>query len=165
MKKVWNFIFKYRVYVLIFIILIFGVIIFFSAKTYLYPDDQKTVYGSRLDGIEDVKITSQRITEIVDIIKEEDGIKEASIDIQGKTVNISIIVEAKDNTIDEMKEFSTRILSNFTETEIAFYDFQFFINNEAGNYNMIGYKNKKNSDITWTTDEIVSEVESNEEDQ
>ena len=53
----------------------------------------------------------------------------------------------------------------FTEDEIKFYDFQFFIKNEDANYNLIGYKNKKNQEISWVNDVIVSEVEDNEEKQ
>ena len=49
--------------------------------------------------------------------------------------------------------------------EIEFYDFQFFIKNEDGNYNLMGDKNKKNENISWSSDEIISEVDENEEKQ
>jgi hypothetical protein len=136
-----------------------------TAKAYLYPENQKTVYGDRLDGIEEVTITDEKINEIVGIIKKEAGITDASINIQGKIVNINITASTEANTIDVMKTLSSSILSNFSDDEIAFYDFQFFIKNEDNNYNMIGYKNKKNLSITWSSDEIVSEVEENEENQ
>ena len=64
-----------------------------------------------------------------------------------------------------MKERSKLILEKFSEEEIKFYDFQFFIKNEEANYNLIGYKNKKNEELSWSHDEIVSEVEDNEEEQ
>ena len=64
-----------------------------------------------------------------------------------------------------MKEKSKEIIEKFSKEEIEFYDFQFFIKNEDGNYNLMGYKNKKNENISWSSDEIISEVDGNEEKQ
>ena len=57
MKKVWNFIYKYRIVIALVFLLIIGVFGFITVKQYLYPDDKLTVYGNRLDGIDKVKIT------------------------------------------------------------------------------------------------------------
>ena len=134
-------------------------------KAYLDPVDANAVYGNRLDGIENVTITDDKVNEIVNFIKEDNSISDASLHIKGKITNIIIKVSKKENTIDKMKEKSKEIIERFSKEEIEFYDFQFFIKNEDGNYNLMGYKNKKNENISWSSDEIISEVDENEEKQ
>lgn len=159
MKKVWNFIYKYRIVIALVFLLIIGVFGFITVKQYLYPDDKLTVYGNRLDGIDKVKITDEKKNEIIKMIKEKAGIKDAKIDIQGKIINVSITASEKENTKEEMQKLCTEILLKFSSEEIKFYDFQFFIKNEDLNYNMIGYKNKISEEISYSDDVIVSEVE------
>jgi len=165
MKKVWNFILKNRIYIVLVLFVIFCAFVFITMKAYLDPADELAVYGDRLNGIENVQIKEDKKKEIVDFIKEDETIIDASINVQGKIINISIKTTTKENTIDKMQEKGNLILEKFSEDEIAFYDFQFFIKNDDANYNMIGYKNKKNENISWESDEIVSEVEDNEEEQ
>ena len=165
MKKVWNFIYKYRIVIALVFLLIIGVFGFITVKQYLYPDDKLTVYGNRLDGIDKVKITDEKKNEIIKMIKEKAGIKEAKIDIQGKIINVSITASEKENTKEEMQKLCTEILLKFSSEEIKFYDFQFFIKNEDLNYNMIGYKNKISEEISYSDDVIVSEVEDEKKEQ
>lgn len=165
MKKFWNFILRNRIYIVLVLFVLFGVFVFVTMKAYLDPVDENAVYGNRLEGIESVKITNERKNEVNNFIKEDENVTSSSVDIQGKIVNISIKVGSKDNTIDKMQERGKLIIEKFSKEEIAFYDFQIFIKNEDANYNMIGYKNKKNEDVSWVSDEIVSEVEDNEEEQ
>lgn len=165
MKKVWNFIYKYRIVIALVFLLIIGVFGFITVKQYLYPDDKLTVYGNRLDGIDKVKITDDKKNEIIKMIKEKAGIKDAKIDIQGKIINVSITASEKENTKEEMQKLCTEILLKFSSEEIKFYDFQFFIKNEDLNYNMIGYKNKISEEISYSDDVIVSEVEDEKKEQ
>lgn len=165
MKKVWNFIYKYRIVIALVFLLIIGGFGFITVKQYLYPDDKLTVYGNRLDGIDKVKITDEKKNEIIKMIKEKAGIKDAKIDIQGKIINVSITASEKENTKEEMQKLCTEILLKFSSEEIKFYDFQFFIKNEDLNYNMIGYKNKISEEISYSDDVIVSEVEDEKKEQ
>ena len=165
MKKVWNFIYKYRIVIALVFLLIIGVFGFITVKQYLYPDDKLTVYGNRLDGIDKVKITDEKKNEIIKMIKEKAEIKDAKIDIQGKIINVSITASEKENTKEEMQKLCTEILLKFSSEEIKFYDFQFFIKNEDLNYNMIGYKNKISEEISYSDDVIVSEVEDEKKEQ
>lgn len=165
MKKVWNFIVKNRIYIVLILLVLFCAFVFVTMKAYLDPVDELAVYGNRLNGIEDVEITETRKNEVVDFIKDDETITDASVSIQGKIINISIKVTTEENTIDKMEEKGKEVVKKFSEEEIKFYDFQFFIKNEDGNYNLMGYKNKKNEDISWVSDEINSEVDENEEEQ
>lgn len=163
MKKVWNFIVDNRIYIVLVLFVVFCGFVFVTMKAYLDPEDELAVYGNRLDGIEKVEITDKKEKEVIEFIKEDENITDASIRIQGKIINIIIKVKDKKNTIEKMEEKGTKIIEKFSEEEIKFYDFQFFIKNEESNYNLMGYKNKKSEEISWVNDVIVSEVEDNEE--
>lgn len=165
MKKVWNFILKNRIYIVLVLFVLFCVFVFVTMKAYLNPVNELAVYGNRLDGIEAVAITDDKKNEVTNFIKEDENVISTSVTVQGKIVNISIKTSKNENTIDKMKEKVKLILEKFSKEEIAFYDFQFFIKNEDANYNLIGYKNKKNENVSWATDEIISEVDNNEEEQ
>lgn len=165
MKKIWNFIYKYRIFIAILFLLIMGTFGYLIISSYLSTDDPKVVYGDRLNGIEDVPITDKKKIDIESKIKERENITSVNISLQGAIINISIVAEKDNNKIDAMKEMGKEILKEFTEQELKFYDIQFFIKNVDENYNMMGYKNKKSETISWTSDEIVSEVEENEEEE
>ena len=165
MKEVLKFISKYKIYIVLAILLLFCLFLFITFYKYMNPSDLNTVYGSRLDGIENVIISDEKKDEIIKFIKDNEDVSSASIDIQGKIINISIKIGNKENTIDIMKEKCSLIVNKFSKEEIEFYDFQFFIKNEDANYNLIGYKNKKNEELSYSHDVIVSEVEENEEKQ
>lgn len=165
MKEVLKFISKYKIYIVLAILFLFCLFLFITFYKYMNPSDLNTVYGSRLDGIENVIISDDKKDEIIKFIKDNEDVSSASIDIQGKIINISIKIGNKENTIDIMKEKCSLIVNKFSKEEIEFYDFQFFIKNEDANYNLIGYKNKKNEELSYSHDVIVSEVEENEEKQ
>lgn len=165
MKEVLKFISKYKIYIVLAILFLFCLFLFITFYKYMNPSDLNTVYGSRLDGIENVIISDEKKDEIIKFIKDNEDVSSASIDIQGKIINISIKIGNEENTIDVMKEKCSSIVNKFSKEEIEFYDFQFFIKNEDANYNLIGYKNKKNEELSYSHDVIVSEVEENEEKQ
>ena len=163
MKKIWNFIVDNRIYIVLILFVIFCGFVFVTMKAYLDPEDEYAVYGNRLEGIEKVQITDKKEKEVIDFIKEDENVTDASISIQGKIINIIIKLKDKKNTVEKMEEKGAEIIKKFSEEEVKFYDFQFFIKNEEANYNLMGYKNKKNDEISWVNDVIVSEVEDNEE--
>lgn len=165
MKKIWNFILKNRIYIVLILFVLFCGFVFVTMKAYLYPEDELAVYGNRLQGIDNVKITSEKEKEVIDYLKDDKNISDVSIKIQGKIINFIIKANSKDLSIEKMQKKTQEVIKKFNDEEIKFYDFQFFIKNEEGNYNLIGYKNKKNENFSWVTDEIVSEVEGNEEKQ
>lgn len=165
MKKVWKFIVKHRVYVVLLFFVIVLVFLGLALKAYLYPEDENTNYGSRLAGINEVLIDAKEKEDIVSFIKENETVKDASVRVQGKIININITTSTDKSTSLIMQAFCDEIITKFKEQEVAFYDFQFFVKNEDANYNMIGYKKNKNELISWTVDDIVSEEEVNEEEK
>ena len=62
MKK---FIKNNKLTVITFIICVIFVIIVFAVKLTFFPDEAKAIYGDRLDGIEEVEITSKQQDNII----------------------------------------------------------------------------------------------------
>lgn len=167
MKKVWKFILKYRIFIVILFFLVVLVFGFITVNAYLHPDDENTVYGNRLDGIDKVKISDTKMKEVTTSIDENENITSSKVWVEGRIIKISIVCSDEKNTIEKLEEILDKVVTDsFSDEEKKFYDIEIFVKNEDANYNLIGYKNKKKDTITWTSDEIVSpEGETDEEEK
>lgn len=165
MKKIWNFILKYRIYLVLLIFIIIAIFVGLTLKSYLDPVDETVVWGNRLNGREEVPITDTKIKEIEDFIKEDENVTKTSVRVVGNIIKI-IIITSKDDTLDKMQKLGDTIISKFSEKEVKYYEFGFSIKNEDKNYVMVGEKKNSNESISWVHDEFKkSEVEVNEEKQ
>lgn len=109
-------------------------------------------YGDRLEGIEDVKISSSFKKDLIEILEEEDAVNEASIDIKGKIIYINIDVDKATN-INTVKEISNKSLKEFDDDELEYYDIQYIVtcskDEKSKVYPTMGYKNNTSSKIVW----------------
>lgn len=107
------------------------------------PKTGTPVYGNRLDGIEEVEVTTDQTNELIKNLKEEDFVVSASTHISGKIINV--LVETKEGTtVKKSKTLKDIVLKAFEDEQKSFYDIQLFITNEkddANGYPIIGYKN------------------------
>lgn len=107
-------------------------------------------YGNRLDGINEVKIKK----EVYDGVKEEvmatEAAEEVTVRLQGKIVYTTITLKS-DTSVDKAKEIASATLDNYTEEELKFYDFSYFLkwNNEEGSTVITGNKHHNLDTITW----------------
>ncbi len=156
MKKFYD---KYKVIIYIVIVLIFIGLAFLALKNYLFPDDDKSVYGSRLNGIEDVKLDSNRMLAIKNGYATDNNIESIVVDLKGRKINL-IIKGKTDYTIEYAKKTLLENLKVFQTKELNYYDIEFFVTNEPLKYNMIGYKNKKSDVIVWSEykEEVINET-------
>jgi len=111
-------------------------------------------YGNRLEGIEEVEISTGDLAEISSGLEEKDEVSSAKLRIQGKIiyVDISFIDSTK---LEKGKEIAESVLSEFDEEELEFYDFSFMIkqvseDEEKETWASAGAKNTKDSKISWT---------------
>lgn len=151
---------KYKLTIIMLVFISISVILFLSFKSFIYPEDSKSVYGDRLEGIEDVVITDLKIKELETFIDDSEMVIDNKMEIHGKIINIIINLNSK-GTEEKAKDLFNDILEKFSEQELEYYDFQYFINNEELKYLLIGYKNKISEIPVYT---ISREVEQNEED-
>jgi alpha-N-arabinofuranosidase len=68
--------------------------------------------------------------------------------LTGKIVNIFISVDSE-ITVDSIKENADKFIKCFSESEIAYYDFQVFVTGEGDKYPMLGYKHKNSEGLFW----------------
>lgn len=110
-------------------------------------------YGNRLSGIEDVKIDK----EVYDGVKEEvlstEAVEDVNIRLQGKIVYTTIVLK-EETTLDKAKEIASNTLDNYSEEELKYYDFSYFLkwNNEEGITVITGNKHNNFDSITWIKD-------------
>lgn len=135
--------------VLSFIVLLILLFIIYKA---IMPSLGTPVYGNRLDGIEEVEITNEKINEIDEKVSKEDYVSSSKTNVSGKTVNtvVTVIEGTKASTA---KKVTDVVLKEFDEDQVAYYDFQVFIkseNDKEDNYPIIAYKNKSNDKFSYS---------------
>lgn len=118
-----------------------------------YSNEKGAIYGTRLDGIEKVKLTSNMKTEIINNIESMEKTQKVSINVQGKIINCEITVN-DDITRDDAKTLADRIPEKLTEEQKKFYDIQIFIkkNTDDQTFPIIGYRHHARESFTWTLD-------------
>ena len=151
-KNAWN---NNRIVFLFTVVLITFVVVFSSMLISMYAGSGDK-YGSRLAGIEDVKLDKNIGKDIEEKLKENEIVDDVKTDLKGKTYNILIyLVDNSDvNTIVEDAE---NIIDIFTKDELNFYDIQVFITStidtEEGDKTdktIVGYRNSYKEEFSWT---------------
>ena len=151
MKK---FIKNNKLTVITFIICLIFVILVFAIKLTFFPDEGRAIYGDRLDGIEEVKITSKQEKNIVSKLEEKDEVKSVDTDIKGRILNVIITVN-DDVELDPAKALAPVITENLEEDQNGYYDIQVFIkksNEEDTRFPIIGYKHQDKDEFSWSKD-------------
>ena len=134
------------VFVLALILLIFISIIFIG----LLAGNSSDNYGNRLDGIEDVKISSEIYEEVEKEVMETELVEKISTRLQGKIVYTTIVLKS-DVNINKAKELAENTLDNYNEEQLGFYDFSFFLKwkGEDSDTVITGNKHHDLDSITW----------------
>ena len=136
-------------------ILIFIVIALLVSLVYniLFSGAGAPIYGNRLDGIEEVEITKGQQEKLVEVLKEEEKVVEASTNIKGKILNVHITV-SEGTKIEDAKKLTNKITEIIEQEQKEFYDIQVFINIEGENidgYPTIGYLGKAEKEFKYSS--------------
>ena len=106
-------------------------------------------YGNRLDGIKEVALKDSALKDIKSTLEEKENVKEAEIRVQGKIV-YSNITFTEDTKLDDAKAIAEEELESFSEEELAFYDFSFFlVEDKEEGFVVTGNKHPKKENIGW----------------
>ena len=96
---------KYTVlFIVLFIVL---VIVGYQAYSILVPNENRAVYGDRLDGIDEVMITSDQMTSINNEIKTN-----------------TLVTVTDDTSVDSIRSFPDVVLSKLDDAQKAYFDVQ-----------------------------------------
>jgi hypothetical protein len=136
-----------------FVFLLLMIFAFIGIKELIYPDTHKDLYGNRLEGIEDVRISQDKLGKIKLSLQSTDDVSNVIYDIKGRIVNFIITVNS-DTDLITSKSLADKIMEDFTVEEKNYYDFQVYIINskdeESELYPIIGYKHKTSLSFKWT---------------
>ena len=124
-------------------------------KNLFMYDDNQAIYGSRLDGVDKMKVTSEQKDKVKKRLSEKT--KKADVRVAGKIVNIEFTVN-DDVSLEDAKKLGPEALDEFTKEQQQFFDFQIFIqnNNNKTQFPIIGYKQRARENISWTKDRAES---------
>jgi len=128
------------------VLVVFIAIIF--AKLLMGKSSDK--YGSRLEGIEEVRISSDTYDSVKDEVTKTEKVEDVSVRLQGKIVYTTIVLKEK-TTVKDAKKIASNTLNNYSDEELSFYDFSFFLKWEKEDADKVitGNKHHDLDSITW----------------
>lgn len=122
-----KFIKKHKITTFVALIYIVGVIFTYFVYKMFIGSNGMPVYGDRLDGIENVKITDTQYGDIKSkILENESVVKIEEPDLKGRILNIVITVGDNANP-SESKNLANIVKDILTEEQRNYYDIQVFI--------------------------------------
>jgi hypothetical protein len=150
-----KFIKKYSKWFLGILTIILLVALLLIAKEFFYSSDVNAVYGSRIEGIEKVKISEETKNKVKELMGE--SFASIEIRIQGRI----IYVDAKAGPELEpgtARDLGNKSLEAFSPEEKSYYDIQYLISSDTNTaqYPVLGYKHHSKEGINWTRDRAVS---------
>ena len=135
----------------VFLVLLIGGGLFFLT---MWNQGTGTKYGSRLEGINKIKISESDLNKIEKKIKENENVTKVSSNIKGRIINFVITFNTGFD-INAAKSHANVILDdNFSKDEFEFYDIQVFLlekdSAEGTKFPVIGYKRKSGNEFVWS---------------
>lgn len=127
-------------------------------KNLLMPNDQKELYGNRLNEIGEHKIDSSLYNKIKSEIEALENVSTITYRTQGKIINF-ILTVSDETTLVDAKELGNAIITYFKEEDVKYYTFQIYIkknDSKLDNFPIIGAKNPLTNEIIWTQDREIS---------
>lgn len=152
MSKLKGFYHNNRIYVILMGVSLGCLALILVVFVYYFLSQNNTgIYGNRLNGIENVKITDDKLEGIKKAIEENTIVDHASLKIKGKIVYINIYI--KEEKIDEAKNVAIKSLELFEEEQSSVFDVLFTIDSigdaEKNVFPIMGSKKSDNTIISW----------------
>ena len=134
--------------IVFFVLIILGFVLY----KFLFPNQGKPVYGNRLDGIENVAISSNDLKDLDAKLSRNDKVVKSKSDLKGRTVNVILTVK-KQTSVNDAKALTSAVTKEFDKEQLSYFDFQVFIVSESEEdtgYPIIGYKSKVNDSFSFS---------------
>lgn len=158
-----NFIKKHKFTTFVIIIFIVIIIVMNYLFGLFFINSGKPEYGNRLEGIENVELTKNDITNLQDLIKKNSNVQNVNINISGRTLDIVIHVSDK-LSLKDAKKIGNISLEGLSDKQIDYYSVQVFIkkdSKEQNNFPIIGYKQRGTKVLVWSKDREVTNADEN----
>lgn len=150
MEKIKKWINKNKGLAILLLLTIIFVIILLIIFIELLVGGSANKYGNRLDGIDKVKISNETYESVKKEVEDTELVEKVETRLQGKIVYTTI--ELKDGITEaKAKEIATNTLDNYSEDELKYYDFSFFLKwkGEEEDTVITGNKHHNLDSITW----------------
>ena len=107
-------------------------------------------YGNRLEGIENVEISKKTYKKVEEELTGSNLVESAEVRLQGKIVYTTIVLKS-DASINTAKDLATQSLKNYSEDELKYYDFSYFLKwkGEEKDTVITGNKHHNLDSISW----------------
>lgn len=157
MKKIKNLWINNKFVIIICVILIICLgAICYVAATYFFGGSD-SVYGDRLDDIDDYPFSDSDMEEVISLIEESEEVSSASIRLSGKIIYVSVIYN-EEIALEETKVLAATSLEYFDEDLLGYYDLNYTLSSD--NFTLMGYKNSASTSIVWNNNTSYDEEES-----
>lgn len=145
--------------VLVLVLTLVFIIMISSLVMYIYSYQQnKDKYGNRLNGIENVIITDNKIVNIKQKILDNDSCNKISYKLDGKIVKFFLDVKEETDELT-LESILNSVLEEFSDEEQSFYDFEIFVTSTSKFYPIIAYKHRNNGFFSISRKEVVEDEE------
>lgn len=150
MKKLKKFYKNNRIYCILMGISIFCLaLIAMLFVVYFVNQTKNDTYGNRLNGIESMEISDSEKDEIVNVIKENDKVDKATVNIKGKIIYVNVYL--LDGNRDLANSIAVKVLNTLNEEKKDFYDINFSFNKDDDEaFPFMGYKKSDATIISWS---------------
>ena len=160
LKEIWG---KNKVLIVLGIILIICFIAIIVVTVSYFFGGSESVYGDRLDGIEDHPIEDSFVSEYTTNLESDDMIESVEFDTKGRIIYITINFVG-DTSLVEAQSKTAASLETFSEDLLSYYDINFTSTSEATDnsdgFTLMGARNVAGSGLVWNNN---TPVESEEE--
>ena len=160
LKEIWG---KNKVLIVLGIILIICFIAIIVVTVSYFFGGSESVYGDRLDGIEDHPIEDSFVSEYTTNLESDDMIESVEFDTKGRIIYITINFVG-DTSLVEAQSKTAASLETFSDDLLSYYDINFTITSEATDnsdgFTLMGARNVAGSGLVWNNN---TPVESEEE--
>lgn len=160
LKEIWG---KNKVLIVLGIILIICFIAIIVVTVSYFFGGSESVYGDRLDGIEDHPIEDSFVSEYTTNLESDDMIESVEFDTKGRIIYITINFVG-DTSLVEAQSKTAASLETFSEDLLSYYDINFTITSKATDnsdgFTLMGARNVAGSGLVWNNN---TPVESEEE--
>ncbi len=147
-----NFLKKNRNTIIAVAVFLIVLIVVFKFIGMLTGDEEKAIYGNRIDGIDAVKIDGNKEDQIEEALK--DSTTKVSVKTAGRLVTIIATVN-NETTRDVAKTLAAKAIEPLTAEQKKYFDIQVIIkkeNTEDAQFPIIGYRQHTREAFVWTKD-------------
>ena len=151
MEKIKNWIKNNKGFTVIILLAVLFIAVLTVIFISLLKSNSSNKYGNRLDGIEDVVISKETYDGVKEEVMNTEEVVDTSIRLQGKIVYTTIKLK-NETSVDKAKEIASNTLDNYSEEQLKYYDFSYFLKWEKEEETIVitGNKHRNLTSITWT---------------